>query len=103
MSRPVGTPPGLVRQAAPYENKEGAPYEVREIVGGDYRASVGDFDQPVDGVAGLAVAFGAHDAKHVELTLDVAEDEIGPGQMPSPRWKLMRQRTMFLAEWEMEQ
>jgi len=60
-------------------------------------------DQPVDGVAGLAVAFGAHDAKHVELTLDVAEDEIGPGQMPSPRWKLMRQRTMFLAEWEMEQ
>jgi len=51
----------------------------------------------------LATAPGAFDAQYVELAFDVAEDEIGPGQMPSPRWKLMRQRTMFLAEWEMEQ
>jgi len=36
-------------------------------------------DQPLDVIAAL----GAFDVEHVELAVDVAEDEIGPGQTPS--------------------
>jgi hypothetical protein len=38
-------------------------------------------DQLVDVIAALAVALGAFDAKHVELVLDVTEDEIGSGHL----------------------
>jgi hypothetical protein len=39
-------------------------------------------DEPPDAVAALAGAFGAFDAKHVEFSFDVTEDEIGsPGIM----------------------
>jgi hypothetical protein len=33
----------------------------------------------MDVIAALAVALGALDAEHVELSFDVAEDEIGAG------------------------
>jgi hypothetical protein len=35
-------------------------------------------DEPADAIAAFAGAFGAFDAEHVELILDVAKDEIGP-------------------------
>jgi len=40
-------------------------------------------DQPLDVIAALAGALGAFDVEHVELAVDVAEDEIGSGQTPS--------------------
>jgi hypothetical protein len=36
-------------------------------------------DQLVDVIAPLVVALGAFAAEHVELALDVAEDEVGSG------------------------
>ena len=35
-------------------------------------------DEPADAIAAFAGAFGAFDAEHVELILDVAKDKIGP-------------------------
>ena len=35
-------------------------------------------DEPGDAVAAFAGALGAFDAKHVEFSFDVTEDEIGP-------------------------
>jgi hypothetical protein len=37
----------------------------------------------LDVIAALAGALGAFDVEHVELAVDVAEDEIGSGQTPS--------------------
>ena len=38
-------------------------------------------DEPADAIATFAGAFGAFDAEHVELILDVAKDEISPRGM----------------------
>jgi hypothetical protein len=35
-------------------------------------------DEPADAIAAFAAAFGAFDAEHVELTVDVAKDEVSP-------------------------
>jgi hypothetical protein len=43
-------------------------------------------DQLGDVIAALAVALGAFDAEHVELALDVAEDEIRSGHVAEHRF-----------------
>jgi hypothetical protein len=43
----------------------------------DYAFTPNDFCRMT--IAALAVALGAFDAEHVELALDVAEDEVGSG------------------------
>ena len=48
-------------------------------------------DQLVDVIAALPVALGAFDAKHVELALDVAEDEIRSGHLTMLSQFLLRE------------
>jgi hypothetical protein len=48
-----------------------------------HRASGLFLDEPADAVAALAGALGAFDAQHVELALDVTEDEIGASHSES--------------------
>ena len=58
-------------------------------------------DQPVNVIHASAAAFGALDTEHVELGLDVTEDEIVAGHcatVPSPARRAL---TLLLAEIEL--